>query len=224
MNDSDHASREEESPRLLLCFAVREETSGLPRMIREENSFKVLITGMGSHNARRTVEEALRRVRTQGVISCGFAGGLNPELPVGTVLFDGDADGGMAERLERAGARRGRFASSPRVLITREEKRALWRSSGADAVEMESAAIREVCAQHGLRCLTLRVISDGANEDLPLDFNECLSENSRPRPGRILMSLLRSPGRIGGLLRLHRQTRRAAARLGEVLEAALEWR
>jgi hypothetical protein len=90
----------------------------------------------------------------------------------------------------------------------------------ADAVEMESGIIRSLCRAHAIPSATVRVITDTAEEDLPLDFNALLTADRRIHPGRLAVEILRSPCSLGELLRLRRRCVSAAARLSEVLTQA----
>lgn len=201
---------------VLCCFAVRPEARffSLPNVRR-------LITGIGSRPARLAFQAELGRCLPRLVLSCGFAGGLNPRHPAGTVLFQADRDSGLDGLLAAAGAWPGRFCTSDRVLVTAQEKQALGQASGADAVEMESDAIRSPCRGLGVPSATIRAVSDTALEDLPLDFNRLVNAAGRVSPGRVVLELLRRPGRVPALLRLRRQTELAARNLGAVLSRVL---
>lgn len=221
---------------ILVCFALTEEARPFRRRVRGHDGVRVLVTGMGRSNAAAAIVLAIEERRPALVLTCGFAGGLDPALRHGTVVFEpGDASGPESARpqprstesqvvlgrLEAAGARRGRFDCAGRIAVTASEKHALRTATGADAVEMESAAIHDVCRAAGIPCVTVRVISDEANEDLPLDFNALMTADHKLDLKRLIWRAMCSPGLAGGLLRLQRRSGAAAERLAEVLAETL---
>jgi uridine phosphorylase len=227
---------------MLVCFALTEEARVFRRMAGERPQIKTLITGMGRQNAERAVREYLaggasvppsRLVGSPAppgvVLTCGFAGGLNPELKVGDVVFEIRNSWHVDARqlhvpkseirnpLVEAGAKPVTFCCSDRIAITAAEKAELRRKTGADAVEMESEAIHAVCLEQGIRCATVRVISDRADENLPLDFNQLARPDRSLDYGKLAWAIAKSPGKIRALLRLRKQTRGAADKLAQVL-------
>ena len=202
---------------LLFTFAVPEEARPFRRLLPLHATVHSLVTGIGPRNATAALTAHLPRLQPSAVISCGFAGGLNPALPLAQVVADLTDAGNLRPLLERLQLPHTRFLTSPRVISRAADKRALFASSGADAVEMESGPIRDLCRQRGLPCAIIRVISDTAHEDLPLDFNQFLDSGDKLVLTRILGTLAAAPGRIPALLRFQRQTRLAAQRLADVL-------
>lgn len=204
----------------LVCFAVREEAAFAWPLMVSGGSERV-ITGMGRKNASTHFSEALTRLSPERVVTCGFAGALNPEFRIGDVLFDEDFDMGLGKGLLAAGAVPATFHCSVRVAVTAAEKSALWRETGADAVEMESSVIRSLCRSRGIPSATIRAISDTAAQDMPLDFNALMTAEQKISIPKLALSLLKSPGSVPKLMELQRNTRTAAKRLAEVLRKSL---
>ncbi|HTQ52730.1 MAG TPA: hypothetical protein VMJ12_18620 [Candidatus Acidoferrales bacterium] len=257
--------------RVLVCFPLNEEAAPF-RKIAAGGSHRgqpvsILLTGIGRQNAERAVREFLAggasvpASRSQDdaagharlvshlaphdfVFTCGFAGGLNPDLKLGDVVFEipsrrrrGDeslieignnfetpdvVSCELNEKLVAAGAKPSKFFCADRIATTVAEKRKLRDETGADVVEMESAAIHAVCLERGIPCATVRVISDTANEDLPLDFNVLTKPDKSLDYSKLFLAVAKSPGRIGALMKLQKQTRFAAERLAEVLFRILQ--
>ena len=207
---------------VLVCFAVRQEARPFQKeCAAAREGITVLITGMGKVNAERAVEGVLRAEKPELVLTCGFAGGLRPGLESGAVIYDAKGGQALEQELDAAGARKGRFAFSDRVATTAAEKQRLWQQTSADAVEMESQAVCAMCQRRGVPTVIVRVILDTAEEDLPLNFNELLTADQSMNYAKLAAALLRSPGKIRSLLRLQRQSRAAAERLGGVLHQFL---
>jgi nucleoside phosphorylase len=205
----------------LITFAVMEEARPFQRRLAASESLRVVVTGMGRPNAERVVRAELARQTPKWLVTAGFAGGLNPALKTGDVLLDADEGFPLTTKFLNAGASWHTFLSVDAVVVDRAAKSALWRETGRDAVEMESACIRALARERGIPSATLRVISDAADESLPLDFNALMTPSMKLSLGRLALSLARSPASIPRLIAFQRRVKFAADRLAVVLEAAV---
>lgn len=209
----------------LVCFALKEEAAPFHRVAAAHPGVITLIVGIGRENAAKAIRKFLALHTPQLVLTCGFAGGLNPDLKIGDVVFEcgmRNAECGIGgERLLAAGAKSAKFFCADRIATTVAEKQALRAETGADVVEMESAAIHAVCAEKNIPCVTVRVISDTADEALPLDFNALAKPDKSLDFGKLAWAIAKSPGKIGTLIGLQRKTRLAALRLAEVLDKVI---
>jgi adenosylhomocysteine nucleosidase len=224
----------------LVCFALKEEAAPFRKMAAGRPDVSILITGIGRQNAGKSVREFLATNLPELVLTCGFAGGLNPDLKLGDVVFETSFPSGsrresaqtesgeklepthigcynLNEKLVAAGAKPAKFFCADRIATTVAEKKKLRAETGADAVELESGAIHAVGRERGISCATVRVISDTANEDLPLDFNQLAKPDMNLDYGKLAWAIAKSPGKISALLKLQKQTRFAAERLANVL-------
>lgn len=158
---------------------------------------------------RERLEAALGRAApaAHGIISIGIAGALAPGLRPGDwVVADAvgeiPADPGWAARLAEAlGARRGSIAGADVMIAEASGKAALYRATGALAVDMESHVAASVAERHGLAFAAARVISDAADRSLP----PAARVGMRPDGGMDLPAVLRSlaadPRQLPALIR-----------------------
>ncbi len=192
-----------------------------------ENTVRVVLTGMGSENARRAVRAALEEVPGI-VISSGLAGALKPVHSAGDILAArqvGDVKGNRLAESSTAllawAAECGAkivdlFLTSEAIVASASEKRSLGRF--ADGVEMESEAVLSEALGRGIPVAAIRAVGDGADENLPYDFARACDERGRVRIGRVLTQIARRPHRLPALLRLARQCREASERLADFLD------
>jgi len=74
------------------------------------------------------------------------------------------------------------------------------------------------CAQAGIPAVTIRAISDAADEDLPIDFDRCLTPQGAVRPLSLVNAIVRRPGNLSNLVRFGRQSNMAAQKLAQFLD------
>lgn len=200
----------------LVCFALKEEAAPFRKLIAGRMDVSLLITGIGRANSERELRTFLQTTAPSRVFTCGFAGGLDPQLQTGAVVF-ATTDFALTEALQKAGARPATFACVDRMATTAFEKQMLRANTQADAVEMESEIIHVICQQRGIPCATVRVISDPAHEDLPLDFNQLCNPDQSLNFGKLALAIAKAPGKIPALIRLQKQTSFAASQLAAKL-------
>jgi adenosylhomocysteine nucleosidase len=205
---------------LLVCFAVKEEA----KFFKPPPGVRVILTGMGRRNAFEALDKFLAKETPSGVISCGFAGGLNPTLEIGSIVFDMDEGAPWEKAAMASNAKLAKFHCANRVAITATEKHKLWQVTGADGVEMESDTIREMSRRKGIPSATIRSISDTAHQNLPLDFNRLMTPDNRIDFAKLAARLILAPRKVAELLRFESQTITAAQSLATFLEKLLSSR
>lgn len=178
--------------------------------------------GVGRDAVASGVRTLLSARPVDAVVSTGFAGALSAELGVGDAfLAETVMDGPRRFRGGRPaqvpdGVRRGALVTVDRVVQSAQAKAELS-VRGANAVDMESAAVAAVASEAGVPFYCLRVISDPANSDLPLDFNRALRRDGSFSAWSLAVQAALRPTAWNELLRLRRDANLAAASLAHCL-------
>jgi adenosylhomocysteine nucleosidase len=201
----------------LVCFALKEEAAPFRKLVVGRADVCVLVTGIGRINTERALRKFFANNSPCRIFTCGLAGGLDPKLVLGEVVFS-TSDVALEKALIKSRARQAKFVCTATIASTAAEKQKLRVITEADAVEMESEVVHEICQEREIPCATVRVISDTAHEDLPLDFNQLSNPDQSLNFGKLALTIAKSPGKIPALLRLQKNTSFAAQRLAEVLE------
>ena len=110
------------------------------------------------------------------------------------------------------------FYMSNRILITTGEKQGA--ATLGDAVDMESRIVvgRGADKAFARRCVAIRAISDAAQEDLPVDFNEAITPRGDISLKKVFRELARHPQVLASLVRFGVRSRRAAESLALFLD------
>jgi nucleoside phosphorylase len=206
---------------IIVSFAVPEESRPFEKRLPQHTPIRVVHTGIGPAKARETFSFLVEPSRPALLISSGFAGALDPALVHGDIVFDCHTTPHLERILTAIGGRECIFAGVEQVATSSAEKAALRQATGANVVEMESVVLTGLCRDAGIPCATVRVISDVADEDLPLDFNRVISPNGRPIARALLAELAQNPARLSSLFRFRRRIRQASVRLADALQALL---
>jgi nucleoside phosphorylase len=153
------------------------------------------------------------------VINTGFCGALDPALGVGDIFVASAIRPAVPVRTPQTTHPHttGVLASVDHVAQTAEEKRKL-RTAGADAVEMEAAAVGAQAQALNLPFFCVRSVTDLAAENFANDLNSALRADGHFDTMQILRSAMARPiSRLPELIRLRRRCAIAARALGEFL-------
>lgn len=191
----------------IIC-ALPRELAALKR--QRPAGCRILAAGMGAEAATRGAEKLVASERLSALISAGYAGGLaTPALP-GTIVID-TADPGLDACLPAAP--RGRIVDATGMVKTPEARAHLAAETGAIAVDMESAAVAQVAARHGLPFAAVRAITDGPDSHLLLDWDRYRDRNGRLRTGAAVLGALRTPGGVAEMRQLWYASKKASRAL-----------
>ncbi len=178
---------------------------------------RLVAPGDGTPAGARAAAELLVGQGAQALVSFGLAGGLRPGLAPGAVLVpSGLADGPVCDPALMAwlgGSTGEPILAGERIARTAVEKAALYREYGAPAIDLESGAVAQVAAAHGLPFAVLRAVADPAERDLAPAALIPLKADGRMNLPAILRAVARQPGQIPALIALAGDARRARAAL-----------
>jgi nucleoside phosphorylase len=169
---------------ILVTFALRQEGASFERRLIQRipkfgsvfgrlDSQEVAVSwlGIGARNEER-FKGTLTGLRPELVINSGFAGAVRTLLEPGDfVLAENYSSSELMKRLDKrcVFAARGRFACVDTVADSAAKMR--FNSEGnIVAVDMESAAVAEVCRKFSVPLLSAKMISDRHDEEIPRVF------------------------------------------------------
>ncbi len=219
-----------------------EESSGLAvyRLTTVGCQIAAVRAGVGARRAAAGAHFLVRQFSPWALVSFGFAGGLRPELPRGTLIVGqhlvstassrplAEADRGLVEQFLAAAktaglpVQRGAIVSTDHIVADASCKAALACKSGADAVDMETKGMVEVASQAGLAWVALRAIVDTVEEILPAECLKLLRADGRVAVGRLMREIPCAPWLMWHLFWLARRTALARRHLSRALEQWVE--
>lgn len=146
--------------------AVPSERDGRRLKFFENDAVVVVCGGIGTEAARRAAEAVIAGYSPRRIYSAGFAGALGPEMKVGEVIHPrqvvnaGDGSRSTLDQGEGVLVTFGAIASPV-------QKKKLREAYGAQAVDMEAAAVARAAEARGVKFGAIKVISDEFNFDFP---------------------------------------------------------
>jgi adenosylhomocysteine nucleosidase len=190
----------------------------------------VAVTGMGN-SAAAEGSRALIEAGATALASWGMAGGLDPTLDAGAILLPTEVIRSDGQRFSTAQAwrdrlscavaalapvRSGTLLTTSRAVGTVADKAELFRTTGAAAVDMESAAVGEVAAGHQIPFIAVRVVVDSAADVLPRAVTEAADHEGHLQIWRLIGALALAPNELAPLIRLARRYRAANRSLAAI--------
>ena len=142
-----------------------------------ESDYAVVVCGgIGAQAARKASEAVIVKYSPEVIISAGIAGALVSELQVGETIFpalvidaqDGSRHETAIKNAPVANTPLGRTTLiSIQQIASAAQKQQLAKSYGAQAVDMESAAVARAAMTHDLRFIAIKSISDECDFEMP---------------------------------------------------------
>jgi adenosylhomocysteine nucleosidase len=240
----------------LIAAAVEQEIQGIRQVLAGEpelhvqkgnvwsgtwrgDPLRLIRTGVGPEKARAGLTSFLGSHPCRGIVSTGYAGGLQEGYRLGDILVPAEVqsipplpeirlrpDPRLREAVLEAAhsgpwqVHTSRMITTNRVISSREEKERLGREYDAGSVEMESAVIAEVATNRSIPFVAVRVVLDEANFSLP-DHLEVLRWWQRRRFDKLVSFAAFHPFQFLELLRLGQRSRKASERLSHLFRAYL---
>lgn len=185
-----------------------------------------VVTGMGTALAADATERLLDAAAVEQVVVVGITGAIDDVTPIGTVVVPEvvvHAGTGSEHRPTPMGDAppHGTMWTTD-DLITDADALAALRARGVVSLDMETAAVGEVCERRGVPWSVFRVISDRASDgSVDEEVFAMSNQDGTPNPRAIARYVLTHPHRLPSLARLARGSRLATERAADTAVRAV---
>jgi len=150
----------------------------------------IVESGVGARAAARATAEAIRFYEPRWVVSAGFAGGLTDMVRRGHIVMADEVANVSGHRLPvglrldaqwlaaTKGLHAGRLLTVDSIIRKPEERRRLAAAHDAIACDMETFGVTQACQEHGTRLISVRIISDAVDDELPPEIEHLLGQKT----------------------------------------------
>jgi adenosylhomocysteine nucleosidase len=166
-----------------------------------------IVTGMGTKLATEATKRLLEVVSIDHVVVVGITGAVENLTPIGTLILPevvvNSATGTQHRPTPLGGGTPHGTMWTTDELLTESDVVAGLREKGVVSLDMETAAIAEVCEQHGVPWSVFRVISDRATDgSVDAEVFHLSNQDGTPNGPAIARYFAKHPGRIPQMARL----------------------
>ena len=172
--------------------------------------------GIGADAARRATEAVIVLYHPTRVVSAGFAGALNLTLKVGQIFTPARVVDARDASSSETHTRQGVLVSFAEI-ASPEQKAKLGYAFGAQAVDMEAAAVARGAHARGVSFMAVKAISDESDFVLP-QMNRFILPDGKFRTARFALAMAVRPWMWAKTVRLARNSSRASRALCDWLE------
>ena len=196
------------------------------KRITQEKEIGVAVSGVGQSRMRNLLE-SLSGDDVTYWISIGFAGGLDPALHPGDCIIGNkviNSSGGVYscqdECVPATTDSSHILYCADKVVATQQEKSRLFETTGASAVDMESAAVAWYAQKRGERFAWIRVISDAAGDMVPEAVFDCISKDGFPSSLAAIKTILFNPLTLKPFIKLGLRSAMCSRNLSKEIHAS----
>ncbi|MGZ8761793.1 MAG: 5'-methylthioadenosine/S-adenosylhomocysteine nucleosidase family protein [Acidimicrobiia bacterium] len=171
--------------------------------------------GMGTRAAADATERLLDATAFDHVLVAGIAGGVVPGVEIGDLIYpsrviDHASGAEFVPTGLAPGAASGTLLTSDEFFVEPEELEALA-ARGVVGLDMETAAVAAVCERRDCAWSVVRSVSDRPGE-VPASVLDLAGADGTPNLGKAMRFMVTQPWKVPGLVRLARNSQRAANR------------
>ena len=194
----------------------------------------IVESGVGAAAAARATKAAIEFYEPRWVVSAGFAGALDESLRRGHVLMADSVAGERGEALSvgiklephvlaaTKGLHVGKLLTVERVIRTPQERRGLRDQHAALACDMETFGVAQACRDAGTRLLSVRIVSDAVDDELPPEIEHLLAQKSLAgKIGAAAGAVMHRPSAAKDMWKLREDALRASDRLAKFLRGVV---
>jgi adenosylhomocysteine nucleosidase len=173
-----------------------------------------IVTGMGTALATEHTTRLLDAVPVERVVVVGITGAVENVTPIGTLILPEvvvDSATGTEHRPAPlgGGTPRGKMWTGDKLLTDQDDIAGL-RARGVVSLDMETAAIAEVCEQRGVPWSVFRVISDRATDGtINEEVFHLSNQDGTPNKPAIARYFMKHPGSVPKMARMAKDAKLA---------------